>query len=78
MIPALAAMRGAGREQVLCHRSARQRQAQLAGAFKSPEQLAKDQHECIEAKRAHGFVGDAGMITSCVEQRGYTILTPKG
>lgn len=45
---------------------------------KSPEQLAKDQHECIEAKRAHGWVGDAGMITSCMEQRGYTILTPKG
>lgn len=44
----------------------------------SPEQLAKDQHECIEAKRAHGFVGDGGMITSCMEQRGYTILTPKG
>lgn len=45
---------------------------------KSPEQLAKDQHECIEAKRAHGFVGDAGMITGCMEQRGYAIVTPKG
>ncbi|RQH14942.1 hypothetical protein [Bradyrhizobium sp. RP6] len=45
---------------------------------RKPEQLAKDQHECIEAKRAHGFVGDARMITDCMEQRGYTILTPKG
>ena len=44
----------------------------------SPEQLARDQHECIEAKRAHGFVGDARMITDCMEQRGYTILAPKG
>jgi hypothetical protein len=45
---------------------------------KKPEQLAKDQHECIEAKRANGFVGDARMVTNCMEQRGYTILTPKG
>ncbi|MCK1543396.1 hypothetical protein IVB12_15880 [Bradyrhizobium sp. 179] len=45
---------------------------------KKPEQLAKDQHECIEQKRANGFVGDARMVTNCMEQRGYTILTPKG
>jgi hypothetical protein len=44
----------------------------------SPEQLARDQHECIEAKRAHGWIGDGGMITNCMEQKGYTILTPKG
>jgi hypothetical protein len=44
----------------------------------SPQQLAQDQHECIEQKRAHGFVGDARMVTDCMEQRGYTILTPKG
>jgi hypothetical protein len=45
---------------------------------KKPEQVAKDQHECIEEKRAHGFVGDGGMITDCMQRRGYTILTPKG
>ncbi|WP_316214084.1 hypothetical protein [Bradyrhizobium sp. SZCCHNR2032] len=44
----------------------------------TPEQLAADQHECIEAKRAHGWLGDAGMITDCMERKGYTILTPKG
>lgn len=44
----------------------------------TPEQLAKDQHDRIEEKRAHGWVGDAGMITDCMQKRGYTILTPKG
>lgn len=44
----------------------------------SPEQLAADQHECIEKRREHGFVGAARMITNCMEQKGYPILTPKG
>jgi hypothetical protein len=44
----------------------------------TPQQLTQDQHDCIEAKREHGFVGDARMITDCMEKRGYTILTPKG
>lgn len=44
----------------------------------TPEQLARDQHDCIEAKREHGWIGDAGMITDCMQQKGYTILTPKG
>jgi hypothetical protein len=44
----------------------------------SPQQLAADQHECIEKKRAHGFVGDGRMITDCMEAKGYTVLAPKG
>jgi hypothetical protein len=44
----------------------------------TPEQLAKDQHDCIEAKRAASFVGSARMITDCMEGKGYAILTPKG
>jgi hypothetical protein len=43
-----------------------------------PEKLAEDQHECIQRKKDHGFIGDARMITDCMEQKGYTILTPKG
>lgn len=43
-----------------------------------PEKFAQDQHECVEKKKANGFIGDARMITDCMEQRGYTILTPKG
>jgi hypothetical protein len=44
----------------------------------TPQQFTQDEHDCIEAKREHGFVGDARMITDCMEKRGYTILTPKG
>ena len=38
----------------------------------------RDVADCTHIKEAHGFIGDAGMITDCMQSRGYRILEPKG
>jgi hypothetical protein len=32
----------------------------------------------VDEKKAHGFIGDAGMIGQCLERKGYKIVTPRG
>jgi hypothetical protein len=43
-----------------------------------PVKYYRDLGECTQAKKDVSFVGSAGMITNCMRDRGYTILTPKG
>lgn len=37
-----------------------------------------DVADCTRRKEDHGFIGDARMITNCMEARGYRVLEPKG
>lgn len=48
----------------------------LAGV--DPVKHNKDMGECTEKKRQESWPQPAGMITKCMESRGYVILTPKG
>jgi hypothetical protein len=48
----------------------------LAGV--DPVKHNKDMGECTEKKRQASFVGAGRMITDCMAERGYTIITPKG
>jgi hypothetical protein len=40
--------------------------------------LNNDTADCVDEKKAHGFIGDAGMIGQCLERKGYKIVTPRG
>jgi hypothetical protein len=40
--------------------------------------LNNDTADCVDEKKRHGFVGDAGMIGGCLQSKGYKIVTPRG
>jgi hypothetical protein len=42
-----------------------------------PAHYNKDLADCTDAKRAHGWIGDALMISDCMTKRGYTVTNPK-
>jgi hypothetical protein len=43
-----------------------------------PVKHNRDMGECTQKKREASFVGAATMITDCMAERGYVIITPKG
>jgi hypothetical protein len=48
----------------------------LAGV--DPVKHNRDMGECTQKKRDASFVGAATMITDCMAERGYVIITPEG
>jgi hypothetical protein len=40
--------------------------------------LNNDTADCVDEKKAQGFIGDAGMIGQCLERKGCKIVTPRG
>jgi len=43
-----------------------------------PVKHNRDVADCTDRKRQASFVGSARIITDCMEERGYTIITPRG
>ena len=42
-----------------------------------PVRYNKDLTDCTDEKRAHGWIGDGGMISNCMERRGYIVTNPR-
>jgi hypothetical protein len=42
-----------------------------------PVKYNKDLADCTDEKRAHGWIGDALMISDCMTRRGYTVTNPR-
>jgi hypothetical protein len=43
-----------------------------------PVKHNRDVADCTDRKRQASFVGSARIITNCMEEKGYTIITPRG
>jgi hypothetical protein len=43
-----------------------------------PVKHNQDAADCTDRKRQASFVGSARIITDCMEEKGYTIITPRG
>jgi hypothetical protein len=42
-----------------------------------PVRYNKDLADCTDDKRAHGWIGDAQMISDCMTRRGYIVTNPR-
>jgi hypothetical protein len=42
-----------------------------------PTRYNNDLADCTDEKRAHGWIGDAGMISECMKRRGYIVTNPQ-
>jgi hypothetical protein len=42
-----------------------------------PVRYNKDLADCTDEKRAHGWIGDAGMISECMTRRCYIVTNPR-
>jgi hypothetical protein len=43
-----------------------------------PAKHYRDMSDCTQKKRDASFIGAATLITDCMRDRGYAIITPKG